>query len=119
MSNELNDEIAREIAAHKILVYGKGTKSAPRCGFTLETIEFFNGFGYPFEVIDVLENVSKREALAEMTNWPTLPKVFIDGTFYGDTDILGPMAQNGELQSKLEEAFGAPSGASKQTINLR
>jgi len=119
MSNELNDEIAREIAAHKILVYGKGTKSAPRCGFTLETIEFFNGFGYPFEVIDVLENVPKREALSEMTNWPTLPKVFIDGTFYGDTDILGPMAQNGELQTKLEDAFGAPAETPKQTINLR
>lgn len=128
MSNELKDEIAREIAAHKILVYGKGTKTAPRCGFTLETIEFFTGFGYPFEVVDVLENVPKREALSEMTNWPTLPKVFIDGAFYGDTDILGPMAQSGELQTKLKEAFdnchperspeGAPS-KSKQTINLR
>jgi len=118
MSNELKDEIASEIAANTILVYGKGTKTAPRCGFTLETIEFFNGFGYPFEVVDVLENVTKREALSEMTNWPTLPKVFIGGTFYGDTDILGPMAESGELQTKLEEAFGAPAPA-KQTINLR
>ncbi len=119
MSDELKGEIAREVATHKILVYGKGTKTAPRCGFTLETIEFFNGFGHPFEVIDVLENVSKREALSEMTNWPTLPKVFIDGVFYGDTDILGPMAQSGELQKKLEEAFGGPAEGSKQTINLR
>jgi len=110
-------EIEAEIAVNKILVYGKGTKDAPRCGFTLETIEFFNHFGYPFEVIDVLENMPKREALAEMTNWPTLPKVFIGGTFYGDTDILGPMAQSGELQAKLAEAFGGPA-AQKQTINL-
>ena len=42
--------------------------------------------------------MQKREALAEMTNWPTLPKVFINGTFYGDTDILGPMVENGELE---------------------
>ncbi|HVR47398.1 MAG TPA: glutaredoxin domain-containing protein [Candidatus Binatia bacterium] len=118
MSNELKDEIAQEIAANAILVYGKGTKTAPRCGFTLETIEFFDRFGYPFEVIDVLENVRKREALAEMTNWPTLPKVFIAGTFYGDTDILGPMAESGELQTKLAEAFGTTAPA-KQTINLR
>jgi monothiol glutaredoxin len=115
---DYKEEIEREIAANPILVYGKGTKTAPRCGFTLETIEFFDRFGYPFEVIDVLENVPKREALSEMTNWPTLPKVFIGGTFYGDTDILGPMAANGELKAKLEEVFGVP-GEQKQTINLR
>ena len=51
--DELKEEIAREIAANTILVYGKGTKTAPRCGFTLETIEFFDRFGYPFEVVDV------------------------------------------------------------------
>ena len=101
----LRDEITREVADNTILVYGKGTKDAPRCGFTLETIEFFNAFGYPFEVIDVLENMPKREVLSEMTNWPTLPKVFIDGQFYGDTDILGPMADNGELVPVLSKAF--------------
>ena len=115
---DFKDEIEREIGEHRILVYGKGTKTMPRCGFTLETIEFFNGFGYPFEVIDVLENMPKREALADMTDWPTLPKVFINGKFYGDTDILGPMAQSGELQKTLQEAFGGPPPA-RETINLR
>lgn len=118
MSDQLKEEIAKEIAANTILVYGKGTKTAPRCGFTLETIQFFDGFGYPFEVVDVLENVTKRETLADMTQWPTLPKVFIGGKFYGDTDILGPMAQSGELQSVLKEAFGGAEPAPKQTINL-
>lgn len=117
MSDQLQSEIEREIAGNKILVYGKGTKDAPRCGFTLETIQFFDHFGFPFEVIDVLENMPKREALSEMTNWPTLPKVFINGKFYGDTDILGPMAQNGELQTVLKETFGADVQP-KTTINL-
>jgi monothiol glutaredoxin len=102
---DLQDEIKREIADNTILVYGKGTKDAPRCGFTLETIQFFNAFGYPFEVVDVLENMPKREALSRMTDWNTLPKVFIGGQFYGDTDILGPMAQSGELAKMLEKAF--------------
>lgn len=119
MSDHLQQEISNEITANKILVYGKGTKTAPRCGFTLETIEFFDRFGYPFEVIDVLENMPKRETLSEMTNWPTLPKVFINGKFYGDTDILGPMAENGELQTVLAEAFGGETPAAKTTINLR
>ncbi|HEY8298285.1 MAG TPA: glutaredoxin domain-containing protein [Candidatus Baltobacteraceae bacterium] len=117
MSDQIRDQIDQEIAGNKILVYGKGTKTAPRCGFTLETIQFFDSFGYPYEVVDVLENMPKREALAEMTNWPTLPKVFINGKFCGDTDVLGPMAQSGELQQTLKEAFGYEPAA-KQTINL-
>jgi monothiol glutaredoxin len=116
---DFKEEIARELDANTIVVYGKGTKGAPRCGFTLETIEFFDRFGYPFEVIDVLENMPKREALSEMTGWPTLPKVFIKGKFYGDTDVLGPMAENGELQAALHEAFGGAPPAAKQPIDLR
>ena len=114
---DLHDEIQREIAGNPILVYGKGTKDAPRCGFTLETIQFFNHFGYPYEVVNVLENMPKRQVLAEMTDWPTLPKVFIAGKFYGDTDILGPMAQNGELQTVLAGAFAGQSVT--PTIQLR
>jgi len=105
MTEAQRKEIQDEIAAHKILVYGKGTKLAPRCGFTLETIQFFDQLGFPFEVIDVLENTAKRQALTELTDWPTLPKVFINGTFYGDTDILGPMVENGELERVLASAF--------------
>ncbi len=113
--SQTRQEIDKEIADNKILVYGKGTKTTPRCGFTLETIEFFNRFGYPFEVVDVLENMEKREALSEMTNWPTLPKVFINGKFYGDTDILGPMETSGELQTVLKDTFGTEP---MQTIHL-
>ena len=116
MSDPIRSEIEREIADNTILVYGKGTKDAPLCGFTMETIQFFNHFGYPFEVVNVLENMPKRAALSEMTDWPTLPKVFIKGQFFGDTDILAPMAQNGELQSVLEQAFDGTNV--KPTIQL-
>ena len=105
MSDAIRSQIEKEVAENTVLVYGKGTKDAPLCGFTMETIEFFSRFGYPFEVIDVLEDMPKRQALSEMTNWPTLPKVFIAGKFYGDTDILEPMAEQGELQPVLEKAF--------------
>lgn len=106
MGNPIEEEIKKEVAANKILIYGKGTKSMPMCGFTKETIQFFDKYGFPFEVIDVLRNMEKREALSQMTNWPTLPKVFIDGQFYGDTDILDEMAKNGEIEPLLKKAFG-------------
>jgi monothiol glutaredoxin len=104
--SSIDDEIKEEIANNKILIYGKGTKSAPQCGFTAETVQFFNKYGHPFEVVNVLENMNKREALSKMTNWPTLPKVFIDGKFYGDTDILDEMESKGEVEPLLKTAFG-------------
>jgi monothiol glutaredoxin len=106
MAISLEDEIKTEVAANKVLIYGKGTKAMPMCGFTRETVQFFDRYGYPFEVVDVLRNMEKREALSKLTNWPTLPKVFIDGEFYGDTDILDEMAKNGEIEPLLKKAFG-------------
>ncbi len=105
MENLIEEEIKKEIKENKILIYGKGSKMMPMCGFTKETIEFFDRYGYPFELIDVLRNMEKRETLSKMTNWPTLPKVFIDGEFYGDTDILDEMATKGEIEPLLKKAF--------------
>jgi len=108
MSNpttSLMEEIQSEIKQHKILIYSKGTKAEPRCGFTVETMQFFDRYDYPYEMIDVLSNPEKRELLAQITDWPTLPKVFINGEFYGDTDILDEMAAKGELEAILQEAF--------------
>lgn len=105
MAKSIEETVQEEIKKHKIIIYGKGTKDSPKCGFTLETIQFFNKFGYPFEIVDVLEDMEKRNYLSQMTNWPTLPKVFINGKFYGDTDILEPMAKKGELEPLLKEAF--------------
>lgn len=102
----IEDEIKQEISNNKVLIYGKGTKTAPQCGFTVETIQFFQKYGHPFEVVNVLNNMEKREALNKMTNWPTLPKVFIDGKFYGDTDILDEMEAKGEVEPLLKAAFG-------------
>jgi monothiol glutaredoxin len=106
MSSPIEEEIQKEVNAHKILIYGKGTKTMPMCGFTRETMQFFDKYGYPYELVDVLQNPAKREALTKITNWPTLPKVFINGTFYGDTDILDPMEKKGEMEPLLKKTFG-------------
>jgi len=106
MNSPIEEEIQREVSANKILIYGKGTKTMPMCGFTRETMQFFDKYGYPYELVDVLQNPAKREALTKITNWPTLPKVFINGTFYGDTDILDPMEKKGEMEPLLKKAFG-------------
>lgn len=103
--NTLEETIKKETRENLILIYGKGTKEAPRCGFTKETIQFFEKYGYPYQVIDVLDDMPKREALSRITNWPTLPKVFIGGEFYGDTDILDEMEKKGEVKPLLDRVF--------------
>ncbi|MDH5525941.1 MAG: glutaredoxin [Nitrospirota bacterium] len=108
MSNPIEDEIRNEITTHKIVIYGKGTRQMPMCGYTIETIQFFEKYGYPFEVINALENPAKRQKLSEMTDWPTLPKVFIGGEFYADTDVLDEMESKGEVKPLLEKVFGGP-----------
>ena len=97
--------VKQEIQDNLILIYGKGTKEAPKCGFTIETIQFFEKYGYPFTVIDVLNDMPRREILSKMTNWPTLPKVFIGTEFYGDTDILDEMEKKGEVKPLLDRVF--------------
>jgi monothiol glutaredoxin len=105
VSQAVIDEINREIAENRICIFSKGTKDAPRCGFTMQTAQFFNQLGLPFEMFDVVENPDKRQALNEMTNWPTLPKIFISGKFYGDMDIIGEMLQNGEFEQVIRQTF--------------
>jgi monothiol glutaredoxin len=100
----LKQEIQQEVASNKVCIFSKGTKENPRCGFTMQTAQFFNQLGVEFLMIDVLENPEKRQLLSEMTEWPTLPKIFINGEFYGDTDVLDPMKANGELKQVLDKA---------------
>ena len=69
-------------------------------------------------MINVLEDMPKREVLAQMTNWPTLPKVFIAGQFYGDTDILGPMDESGELAQILKEAFPGSTRSARRSSSF-
>ncbi|MCC8984962.1 MAG: glutaredoxin, partial [Nitrospira sp.] len=63
MADPIEEEIQQEIKSNKILIYGKGTKTMPMCGFTRETMHFFEKYGYPYELIDVLSQPAKREAL--------------------------------------------------------
>ena len=74
MADPIEEEIQNEVKAHKILIYGKGTKTMPMCGFTRETMQFFDKYGYPYELIDVLSQPAKREALTKMTELADAPQ---------------------------------------------
>lgn len=96
-------EVQSEIAENPIMIYSKGTKDFPRCGFTMRLRDTFEQLNVPFVMQDVLDNPDKRLFLNEFCEWPTLPKVFIKGEFCGGTDIILEMLQNGELKPLIDD----------------
>jgi len=97
--------IKKAIEDNTIVLFCKGTKEEPRCGFSARTIQLFRDMGKPFEVVDVLPDPRIRQALSGYSNWPTIPQVFIKGQFIGGCDIVTEMATDGDLEKVIEEAF--------------
>ncbi len=105
MSDRFSEDRQKEISQNKILLYIKGTKNMPMCGFSSAVLQIFKGIGKPFETINILENPEIRQRMEEFSNWPTFPQVFIDGEFVGCCDIVTEMHERGELVPLVEKAF--------------
>ena len=98
-------DIEKAVSDNKIIVFGKGTKEQPMCGFTHRAVAIMNQLGKPFEVINIFDDESIRPALVEFSEWPTTPQVFVGGEFVGGSDTALEMYESGELQKKVEAAF--------------
>ena len=107
MSQEIMDQIKKEIDSNAILLFIKGSKEMPMCGFSARTIEVFNQLGRPFKTFDILPDPAIRQTLSGISSWPTIPQVFINGKFIGGCDIVMEMYQEGELKKLVEETVKA------------
>jgi monothiol glutaredoxin len=105
------EQIQSAIAKNKILIFMKGTRSFPQCGFSAATVEIFEQLGAPFETVDVLADMDLREAIKRYSNWPTIPQVYINGKFVGGCDIVRELYESGELEPMVKQAVA--EGASK------
>ncbi len=101
------EKVDQVVKAHKVVVFAKGTKEMPQCGFSMKAIELLRMTGKPFEVVNIFDDESIRPSLVQYSNWPTTPQVFIDGELVGGSDIVEEMMKSGELQKKLDTAFAA------------
>ena len=99
------DDIKKTVAQHKIVVFAKGTKDQPMCGFSHRAIQILTNVGKPFEVVNIFDDASIRPALVEAYGWPTTPQVFVGGELLGGSDIVLEMFEKGELQTKVDSAF--------------
>lgn len=107
MSPETKEKIDSLVQAHKIMVFMKGTKLMPQCGFSNNVVQILNVLGVPFETVDVLADPDIRQGIKEFSNWPTIPQVYINGEFVGGSDILIELYQKGELQEIVEVALAS------------
>lgn len=107
MSPELQKRIDDLVNQNKILVFMKGTKLMPQCGFSNNVVQILNTLGIPFETVDVLADQEIRQGIKEYSNWPTIPQVYVNGQFIGGSDILIEMYQKGELQQMVEVALAS------------
>lgn len=105
MNENFTKKRQQEIRDNKILIYGKGTKLMPMCGFTADVIALFQEVEKPFSVINILDDPELREGLKEFSGWPTFPQIYINGEFIGGRDIVREMYEAGELNQIIEEAF--------------
>ncbi len=107
MTPELKDQIDKLVKDNKVLVFMKGNKLMPQCGFSNNVVQILNTLGVPYQTVDVLADPEIRQGIKEYSNWPTIPQVYINGEFVGGSDVMIELFQNGELQQKVEVALAS------------
>ena len=104
MAEDIMKKIKSQIDENKILLYMKGTKEMPQCGFSARVVQILNSYGVPYESVDVLADPELRQALKEFSNWPTFPQLYVNGQLIGGCDICVEMDRSGELEPIVKSA---------------
>lgn len=110
MSNltpETEAKIKDLIASNKILVFIKGTKMMPQCGFSNNVVQILNSLGVDYETYDILDDYPVRQGLKEYSNWPTFPQLYVNGELVGGSDIIVELFNSKELHEMLEVALAS------------
>jgi monothiol glutaredoxin len=104
---DINTRIQDLVNQNKVLVFMKGSKLMPQCGFSNNVVQILNMLGVTYETVDVLSDPEIRQGIKEYSNWPTIPQIYVNGEFLGGSDILIDLYQKGELQEKIEVAIAS------------
>jgi monothiol glutaredoxin len=99
--NPIRDAISEAISEHDVLLFMKGTPERPMCGFSARTAAALDALGKPYAAVDVLPDPRIRQELSAISNWPTIPQLFVDGELVGGCDIVTEMYESGELAQLL------------------
>jgi len=100
---QLNNRIRAELDANPVILYMKGDKTFPQCGFSSRLVEILTKVGVNFATHDVLSDPEIRFGMKNFSNWPTFPQLFVKGELVGGCDIISGMFESGDLQKLLKE----------------
>jgi monothiol glutaredoxin len=100
-NQEIHKFLEGAIAENRVMLFMKGTPDAPRCGFSMRTSGALNALGVQYAAMDILPDPRIREELSAISDWPTIPQLFVDGKLVGGCDIVMEMFENGELAEML------------------
>ena len=115
--NQIRDAIAQAIGENPVILFMKGTPEQPMCGFSARTAAALEALGKPYAAVDVLPDPRIRQELSALSNWPTIPQLFVKGELVGGSDIIMEMYESGELAQTLgvdapaQAPESAPAGA--------
>jgi monothiol glutaredoxin len=104
MADDIRTRIQSLVQGSKVMLFMKGTKSFPACGFSNTVVQILKKEGVAFETFNILADPDVRQGLKEYSSWPTYPQLYVDGKFVGGCDIVTEMHQNGELSGVLGKA---------------
>ena len=97
MSEELKSQIINDIKSNNVILYMKGTKEMPMCGFSSTVVNILNLYNIDYKATNVLEDANIRHELSKLSNWPTIPQLFHNGELIGGCDIAVELHNSGEL----------------------
>ena len=101
MSDELKNQIINDIKSNNVILYMKGTKEMPMCGFSATVVKVLSMYGIDYKDVNVLEDPNIRIKLSEHSNWPTIPQLFVKGELIGGCDIVVELHNTQELEKIL------------------
>ena len=102
--SEADKTIKETIEKNRVVLFMKGTKNFPQCGFSARAVEILKRCGATeIKDVNVLADPAVRQGIKDFSNWPTIPQVYIDGKFVGGSDLLLEMYESGELQKLLQK----------------
>jgi monothiol glutaredoxin len=107
MDASTQQRIEALITSSPVVVFMKGNKLMPQCGFSNNVVQILTALAVPFETFDVLSDMEVRQGIKEFSDWPTIPQVYVKGEFMGGSDILIEMYNSGELREKLAVALAS------------
>jgi monothiol glutaredoxin len=113
-TNPMREQIRTAIDENPVILFMKGTPDQPMCGFSARTVAILQSVGQPFAAVNILPDPRIRQELSAVSNWPTIPQLFVDGEFVGGCDIVTEMYETGELQQALGLDAGAPGDAAPE-----